>query len=74
MAVSICIQVDFHSVSESLASHVLGVAVAFCAQYSLRLSEPVQSSFLMRCLAAEAHYVSLFHPTSLLRREVRIIT
>ncbi|CAI8028647.1 Endoplasmic reticulum membrane-associated RNA degradation protein, partial [Geodia barretti] len=62
-------EVDFYSLSKPLANHVVSLCALFCAHYSLDptlTSEPP----IAKCLAVEKSYRPLFHPASLLKREL----
>eukprot|EP00731_Ephydatia_muelleri_P027311 Em0019g184a len=62
-------EVDFSCVPQAFANHVLCMAITFCAQYT-RQPELNKSPIVSRCLDVEKQYVSLFHPISLLRKEL----
>eukprot|EP00731_Ephydatia_muelleri_P027309 Em0019g182a len=62
-------EVDFSCVPQAFANHVLCMAITFCAQYT-RQPELNKSPIVSRCLDVEKQYVSLFHPISMLRKEL----
>ena len=64
-------QVDFYQISKTISNHIVCMVAVFCHQCSIGVekhSEQVYKSLL----ANESKYVSLFHPLSLLRRDVSI--
>ena len=60
--------------SKTISNHTICMVAVFCLQYSIGVgtkdSEHSEHQVYERLLASERKYVSLFHPLSLLRREV----
>ena len=60
--------------SKTISNHIICMVAVFCLQYSIEVgtkdSEHSEHQVYERLLASERKYVSLFHPLSLLRREV----
>ena len=60
--------------SKMISNHIICMVAVFCLQYSIGVgtkdSEHSEHQVYERLLASERKYVSLFHPLSLLRREV----
>jgi hypothetical protein len=63
-------EVDFYSLSKPLANHVVSLCALFCVRYSLDDPTLTSEPPIAKCLAVERSYEPLFHPASLLKREV----
>lgn len=62
-------QADFEDIPQTLANHVLCVAVVLAAHYALD-RHVLERSPVSVCVAVSRRYVSLFHPVSLLKGEL----
>ena len=63
------LQVDFYQVSKTVSNHIICMVAVFCLQYSTGVEKHSEQVYKF-LLASERKYVSLFHPLSLLRRDV----
>lgn len=63
------LQVDVYQISRTISNHIICMVAVFCLQYSIGVEK--DSEQVYKCLlACERKYVSLFHPLSLLGRDV----
>ena len=69
MYIFLLTQVNFYEFSKIVSGHVICIAAVFCLQYCIGVDKGGEQVYRL-CLSCESDYVSLFHPISLLRREV----
>ena len=63
------LQVDFYQISKTISNHVLSMVAVFCLQYCIGVEEESEDVY-KSLIASKRKYVSLFHPLSLLKRDV----
>lgn len=64
------LQVDFYQISKIISNHIVCMVAVFCLQYGIGVEKEHTEQVYKSLLASERKYVSLFHPLSLLERDV----
>ena len=65
-----CIQYSFQTISDEPSQVIHRRVVIFLFIECYYINSLLQVDFVLRCLKVESDYVSVFHPVSLLRKEV----